>query len=90
MYACDESQALCNETCNTRGKASFELGGAATCRNKSKELELQASCKVDFDWHILPDQLKMCTYPDGRDHVLGVGGFGTVSLSVYVCLGRLA
>ena len=37
------------------------------------------------DWLVAPEDIQLCTRPDGSLHLLGEGGFGTVSRLSNAC-----
>lgn len=48
--------------------------------------DLQPKASIEFNWHIEPARIKICTHADGSDHELGRGGFGLVRALSSSCL----
>ena len=80
-----QCQASCLLHCKAVSTSGLEAGrlhkAYCVCRTDSPGRARHDAFQLphSFEWRIQPDQLKIAKRPDGRDHKLGAGGFGTVS-----------
>ena len=62
---------------------------ACPCRSAKESEDTQGTMDLNMlsgsDWLVAPEDIQLCTRPDGSLHLLGEGGFGTVSRLSHIC-----